>query len=52
MFVLHLLREIERRRAFAEKSYSSLFDFCVIELGYLVDVVGVMFMLVVVLSDL
>jgi hypothetical protein len=32
--VLHALQEIERRRAFAEKSYPSLFEFCVNYLGY------------------
>lgn len=32
--VLHTLREIERRRAFALKSYPSLFEFCVDYLGY------------------
>jgi 5-methylcytosine-specific restriction enzyme A len=32
--VLYVLREIERRRAFAEKSYPSLFEFCTEFLGY------------------
>ncbi|MEQ1875274.1 MAG: HNH endonuclease signature motif containing protein [Bdellovibrionia bacterium] len=32
--VLYLLREIERRRAFAARSYPSLFEFCVDYLGY------------------
>jgi hypothetical protein len=32
--LLHTLREIERRRAFADKSFPSLFDFCVDFLGY------------------
>ena len=32
--VLHILREIDRRKAFAERSYPSLFEFCVEYLGY------------------
>ncbi len=32
--VLYVLREIQRRRAFAEKQYPSLFEFCVEFLGY------------------
>jgi hypothetical protein len=32
--VIYILREIERRRAFAEKNYPSLFEFCVEFLGY------------------
>ncbi len=32
--VLYVLREIQRRRAFAEKEYPSLFEFCVDYLGY------------------
>ena len=32
--VLHLLLEIEKRRAFADRSYPSLFEFCVNFLGY------------------
>ncbi len=32
--VLYILKEIERRRAFAEKSYPSLYEFCIGYLGY------------------
>lgn len=32
--VLHVLREIERRRAYAEKGYPSLFEFCTEYLRY------------------
>lgn len=32
--VLHHLKEIERRRLFSDKGYSSLFDYAVRELGY------------------
>src|SRR5437879_6503065 len=32
--VLHFLREIERRRLFAQRGYSSLHAFCVEELKY------------------
>ncbi len=32
--VLYILKEIERRRAFAEKNYPSLYEFCIEYLGY------------------
>ena len=32
--ILHHLREIDRRRLYAELKFSSLFDYCVKELGY------------------
>ena len=32
--VLRLLREVEKRRLFAKRGFSSLFDFAVKELGY------------------
>src|SRR5689334_3902148 len=32
--VLHHLREIERRRAYAERGYATLFDYATQELGY------------------
>jgi hypothetical protein len=34
LWVLHVLREIELKRAFADGSYPSLFEFCVEHLGY------------------
>jgi hypothetical protein len=34
LMVLHVLKEIGRRRAYAEKSYPSLIEFCVSFLGY------------------
>ncbi|MDZ4676658.1 MAG: HNH endonuclease signature motif containing protein [Oligoflexia bacterium] len=34
LWILHVLREIERRRAFAEEAYPSLIEFCVGELKY------------------
>ena len=32
--VLEFLREVDRRRLYAESGYSSLWEFCVKELGY------------------
>ncbi|MDZ4676223.1 MAG: HNH endonuclease signature motif containing protein [Oligoflexia bacterium] len=34
LWVLHVLREIDRRRAYCEGAYPSLFEFCVSELNY------------------
>jgi hypothetical protein len=34
MLVLELLKEVDKRRLYADSGYSSLFDYCVSELGY------------------